>query len=114
MAQKVQIILVDDLDGGPADELVHFALDGAAYEIDLSSANAAQLRNALAPYLSHARRASALNRPKPAGARKQRSKADPRIHAIRVWAQQQGIPLGDRGRVPLNLRMRYEMEHPGA
>lgn len=38
MAQKVRIILEDDLDGGPADETIRFGLDGAHYEIDLSSA----------------------------------------------------------------------------
>ena len=35
MAQKVRIILEDDLDGGPADETIRFGLDGAHYEIDL-------------------------------------------------------------------------------
>ena len=30
MAQKVTVALVDDLDGGPADETVRFGLDGAA------------------------------------------------------------------------------------
>ena len=40
MARKVQVLLVDDLDGGAADETVSFALDGASYEIDLSSDNA--------------------------------------------------------------------------
>ena len=29
MAQKVRIILEDDLDGGPADETIRFGLDGA-------------------------------------------------------------------------------------
>jgi hypothetical protein len=40
----VQIILEDDYDGGSADETVSFALDGAEYEIDLSSKNASGLR----------------------------------------------------------------------
>ena len=47
MAQKVRIILEDDLDGGPADETVRFGLDGGQYEIDLSNANAARLRDAI-------------------------------------------------------------------
>ena len=42
MAQKVQVLLVDDLDGGEADETVAFSLDGVAYEIDLSTNNAAR------------------------------------------------------------------------
>ena len=46
MAQKVQVILVDDIDGGAADETVSFSLDGVSYEIDLSTTNAAN-RNVL-------------------------------------------------------------------
>ena len=56
MAQRVQIILEDDYDGGTADETVTFALDGAEYEIDLSSKNATGLREALAPWVAHARK----------------------------------------------------------
>ncbi|MEC9052532.1 MAG: Lsr2 family protein, partial [Actinomycetota bacterium] len=56
MAQKVQIILEDDLDGGEADETVSFALDGTSYEIDLNEDNATKLREALATYVGHARK----------------------------------------------------------
>src|SRR5271165_3532680 len=59
MAQKVQVLLVDDLDGSEATETVAFGLDGAAYEIDLSSGNAGKLRKELAHYVEHARKASA-------------------------------------------------------
>ncbi len=59
MAQKVRIILEDDLDGGPAEETVRFGLDGAHYEIDLSSANAARLRDAIRPFASKGRRVPA-------------------------------------------------------
>ena len=45
MAQKVQIVLIDDIDGGPADETVYFSLDGVSYEIDLSAPNAVRLRS---------------------------------------------------------------------
>ncbi|CAM5330907.1 hypothetical protein SCALM49S_01917 [Streptomyces californicus] len=50
MAQKVQVLLVDDLDGVEADETVTFALDGKTYEIDLTTANARKLRGLLEPY----------------------------------------------------------------
>ena len=56
MAQRVQIILEDDYDGGNADETVSFALDGTEYEIDLSAKNAADLRDAFSPWLGHARK----------------------------------------------------------
>ena len=57
MAQSVKIILEDDIEGGPADETVQFGLDGRQYEIDLSTANAEKLREALRPYAAAGRRA---------------------------------------------------------
>lgn len=52
MAQRIITVMTDDLDGGTADVTVKFALDGLQYEIDLSDANAAQLRDMLAPYIA--------------------------------------------------------------
>ncbi|MBC7269564.1 MAG: Lsr2 family protein, partial [Streptomyces sp.] len=49
MAQKNVVMLIDDLDGGDADETVSFSLDGVSYEIDLNAGNAAKMREALAP-----------------------------------------------------------------
>jgi len=48
MAQKVEVTLVDDLDGGKADETISFSLDGTQYVIDLSGKNATRLRESLA------------------------------------------------------------------
>src|SRR5690625_7166348 len=56
MAQKVMITLIDDTDGSTADETVSFSLDGVDYEIDLTTENAGKLREALAPWVGHARR----------------------------------------------------------
>ena len=58
MAQKHIVQLIDDLDQTKADETVSFGLDGATYEIDLSSKNAAKLRDAMAQYVANARRVS--------------------------------------------------------
>ncbi len=57
MAQKIHVELVDDVDGSPAAETVSFGLDGVQYQIDLSEGNATALREALAPYIGHGRRA---------------------------------------------------------
>ncbi len=57
MAQKVSVVLEDDLTGGPAEQTVRFAFDGTDYEIDLNVKNAAALHKQLAPYIEHARRA---------------------------------------------------------
>ncbi len=56
MASKTVVELLDDLDGGRADETVTFALDGVDYEIDLSAANARALRGVLAEFIAHAHR----------------------------------------------------------
>ncbi len=55
MAKTVIVRLTDDIDGGDADETVHFALDGRSYEIDVNIANAARLREALQPFIAKAR-----------------------------------------------------------
>jgi len=57
MAQMIVVRLIDDIDGGEADETVSFALDGKAYEIELSKKNAASLRKLLAPYIESGRTA---------------------------------------------------------
>ena len=62
MAQKVNIVLVDDIDGSDAIETVSFGLDGTSYEIDLNDKNAAALRDALAGYVGHARKVTGSRR----------------------------------------------------
>ena len=59
VAQKVQTLVVDDIDGSAAEGTVRFGLDGTDYEIDLNPKNAQALRDALAPYVTAGRRASA-------------------------------------------------------
>ncbi len=58
MAQKVQTLFVDDLDGSAAEGTVRFGLDGTDYEIDLNTEHAQALRDALARYVSAGRRAA--------------------------------------------------------
>ncbi|MBA0053087.1 Lsr2 family protein [Streptomyces sp. AJS327] len=107
MAQKVQVLLLDDLDGGEADETVTFALDGKTYEIDLTTANADKLRGVLEPYVNGGRRT---------GGRSGRGKARAASPSaggqdtakIRAWAKEQGYEVNDRGRVPANIREAYE------
>jgi hypothetical protein len=103
MAQKVNIVLVDDIDGSDAEETVSFALDGRDYEIDLNSKNAAKLRDALALYVGHARRAGARKRGRASGGP---SPAD-----IRTWARENGFEVPDRGRVSSHVREAYLAAH---
>jgi hypothetical protein len=55
MAKTVIVKLTDDIDGSDADETVHFALDGKSYEIDVSTANGAKLRQSFEPFIQKAR-----------------------------------------------------------
>jgi hypothetical protein len=55
MAQTTIVKLIDDIDGGAADETVVFSLDGKTYQIDLSKRNATALRKLLQPYVDVAR-----------------------------------------------------------
>jgi nucleoid-associated protein Lsr2 len=107
MAQRVQIILEDDYDGGTADETVSFALDGTEYEIDLSSKNASNLRDAFSPWLGHAR--------KTGGRRKRgttaKAPASSSTSDIRAWAQANGHDVSSRGRVSAEVREAYEKAH---
>lgn len=109
MAQKVQTLLIDDLDGGQADGTVRFGLDGAEYEIDLSAEHAEALRTALAPYLGAARRApgSVARRPSRSG-RRAANASGPDPTAVREWAKSQGMEVKDRGRVPAELVVRFQ------
>lgn len=109
MAQKVNIVLVDDLDGSEASETVSFGLDGTTYEIDLNDANAAKLRDALATYVGHGRKVGAAPR------RGRRSASangtGPSAKEIRDWARSNGFDVPDRGRVSAEVREAYDKAH---
>lgn len=108
MAQQVFVSITDDLDGSEADETVTFGLDGTSYEIDLNEKNAAALRKALDKYVASARRSSGrgAGRTRTSGRRPARSgDADPK--AVRVWAQEHGLEVSSRGRIPAEILARY-------
>ncbi|WP_077488284.1 histone-like nucleoid-structuring protein Lsr2 [Sinomonas mesophila] len=109
MAQKVKIILVDDVDGGSAEETVRFGLDGTSYEIDLSAANAAKLRDSLSGYISAGRKASAAARS--AAAQKARAGASSARNSdsakIRQWARDNGYNVNARGRIQAEIQEAY-------
>jgi hypothetical protein len=108
MAQKVHIVLVDDLDGSEATETISFGLDGTSYEIDLNEKNAAKLRDALATYVGHARKASSGSR---RGRRSAASATGPSAREIRDWARSNGFDVPDRGRIPGEVREAFDSAH---
>lgn len=111
MAQKVTVSLVDDLDGGTAEETVGFGLDGKSYEIDLSAANASRLRDALSGFVAAARRAGTGKGRRSAGASSSgtgRASGDrEQSRAIREWAREQGMEVSERGRIPADVLQAY-------
>ncbi|HEY0814584.1 MAG TPA: Lsr2 family protein [Pseudonocardia sp.] len=117
MAQVTEVRLVDDLDGGTADESVEFAIDNKHYEMDLSEKHAAQLRDVLAPFIAAARRAggSAVTRTRrsttsvarPPAAREETA-------AIREWASANGFEVSSRGRIAASVREAYENREKAA
>jgi len=105
MAIQTLMVMLDDLDGSPADgiQTVVFGLDGFEYEIDLDPDNAAMLREMIAPYAPVARRAS---RGTDTRTRRRRVSAV----AIRAWARAKRIPVAKRGCIPREIQRRYEAE----
>ena len=105
MAQRIQTLFIDDIDGGEADGTVRFGLDGADYEIDLSGEHSDELRGALGKYIEHSRKVAGAGRRSPRG----RGGA----HAVdtakvREWAKGNGYEIKDRGRVPADLLAKYQ------
>lgn len=106
MAARTVVHLIDDVDGGEADETVNFSLDGVDYTIDLSTGNADGLRKALAEFVAAGRRAGKQARVgktqvKPGGDRAQNQ-------AIREWARRNGHQVSERGRIPADLIAQFQ------
>ena len=109
MAQKIQTLFIDDIDGGEAEGTVRFALDGAEYEIDLSAKHSEELRSALGKYVAHARKvgASARRAGRSGGRAPRSASSSANTTEIRNWARDNGIDIKDRGRVPAEVVAKY-------
>jgi nucleoid-associated protein Lsr2 len=105
VAQRTQIILEDDIDGGPAEETLVFGLEGKQYEIDLSAKNAEKLRDALAVYIAHGRKMTKSGKV----ITHTKVGADPA--AVRAWARSRGIDVPARGRLPKSVVDQFDAEN---
>lgn len=114
MAKRTISMLIDDLDGGEADETVTFGIDGVQYQIDLSAKNATTMREALARYVDAGTRVGRGLRPtvRPSTGRGRVPATVDRDQnrAIREWAQGKGIAVSDRGRIKQEIVDRYHAE----
>lgn len=112
MAQRVQVILVDDLSGGEASETVEFALDGVTYELDLSDENASKLREDFAQWIGVARRSGGRRQVRRGGRSAGGSGASrEELARIRDWGRANGFKVSDRGRVSRELQDAYAAAH---
>lgn len=109
MAQKVHIVLEDDLDGSPAGETIQFGLDGKSYEIDLNEKNADKLRKSLRNFVDSARSVGRMNTKKSGGAK--RIDIGPDAKLVRDWARSNGHDVPDRGRIPGPIREAFDAAH---
>jgi Lsr2 len=110
VAQKIQTLFIDDIDGGAAEGTVRFALDGTEYEIDLNAKHTEELRSALGKYVGHARKVGGSARRGGRAAGRASRGAGPALNTteIRNWAREQGYDIKDRGRVPADLVAKYQ------
>lgn len=106
MAQKIQVLLEDDIDGSEAAETILFGLDGVNYEIDLSEENAKRMRDALAAWVGRSRRVGGR---KQSGTRGRSSAAKRNdLDEVRAWAREHGYQVSDRGRVASDVLKAYD------
>lgn len=105
MAQKIQTLFIDDIDGGEAEGTVRFALDGTDYEIDLNQKHTQELHTTLDKYVTHARKVGSTRRASRSAGRRSPGAVD--THKVREWAREQGIEIKDRGRVPADIVEQY-------
>jgi len=106
MAQKVQVLLVDDINGAEAAETVSFSLDGVSYEVDLTTANAKKLRDDLATWVGHARRSGGRKSTRRSGANAGQRRGD--LSAVREWARDNGHKVSSRGRISAVVQAAYD------
>jgi hypothetical protein len=113
MAQQVITHLVDDVTGEEADETVRFGLDGKHYVIDLSEANAKELRGALAGYIESGRidRPGKTTAPKSAAPKAAGRRDTEQSLAIRDWARANKMSVADRGRIPAAVIAAFNAAH---
>jgi hypothetical protein len=110
MAQRFQVLLVCDVHGDetPGTETVNFAVDGAAYEIDVCDAHGAKLRDAFAPYVAAGRRAGRSSGGSARGRRRgARSSSGVDPAAVRAWARSNNVAVSERGRISAEILERY-------
>lgn len=113
MAQKVNILLVDDLDGSEATETIVFGLDGTDYEIDLNDEHAKKMRDALAEFVGAGRKVTGGRGRSRRSSSSSSSSSNSNTSAVREWAKAQGMEVSERGRIPADVQEAYDAAQKG-
>ena len=109
MAQKVEILLLDDIDGSEAVCTVRFGLDGQEYECDLNADHSAALRTALSPFITAARTVKVKkDKKRSAPATAGNGSTPVSREVLAQWARDHGYDLKERGRIPTRIQREYE------
>lgn len=110
MATVTKVTMIDDLDGSSDAKTIAFGLEGVDYEIDLSDANADELRKALARYIESARKSAGRRGRRPSTGRGTGGSGYSReqLAAVRAWARNNGYKVSDRGRLPATVLRAFE------
>jgi hypothetical protein len=110
VAQKVVREFIDDIDGSAAERTFTFAVDGTAYEIDLSSENIAEFKSAIGGFIESARKVKTTS-----NGRRQRGASTTdlrerrgRLNEVREWARENGYSVSGRGRVSAEVLAAFE------
>lgn len=99
MAIREEITLIDDIDGSVAESTVSFAIDGADYEIDLSTTHRNLLIRDLARYMAAARQIGGETTQAPV-MKPVFIDTKPDPHAVRIWARANGFDIPQGKRIP--------------
>ena len=107
MAQRTQVLYVDDIDGSEAEGTVRFGFGGTDYEIDLNKKHSDQFNEAVGPFIAAARKVPSSRKPAKSTARTARHD----LSDVRAWARDQGIKVSTRGRIPADVLAKYNAAH---
>ena len=108
MAQRTQVLYVDDIDGSEAEGTLRFGFGGTDYEIDLNKEHADQFNEAVGPFIAAARKVPSSARKSAKGTR---TAARHDLSDVRAWARDQGIKVSTRGRIPADVLAKYNAAH---
>lgn len=113
MVKKTVEKFYSDLSGEEITEgspTVSFVVDGVGYEVDLTPSERKQFEDAMAPYVAIARRATAPGR-RSSSSSSSSTGSGVDAKAVRAWAQEQGLDVPTRGRVPASIIEAYQSAH---